>query len=100
MFIVKAHPRLHWEHGDKLVWGALVLVTLEAGEENCEKYVDLVWPAFDEQLSFYGKDHWIDNDESRIRLKDDGDAHRLVECLYRQVLEEAGYDMTIESVQP
>ncbi len=60
MFTVKAHPRLHWEHGDKLVWGALVLVILEAGEENGEKYFDLIWPAFDDQLSFYGKKYWID----------------------------------------
>ncbi len=100
MFTVKAHPRLHWERENKLLWGSLVLVTLEAGEENGEKYVDLVWPVFDEQLSFYGKSHWIDNDESRIRLKDDGDAHRLVECLYRQVLEAAAFEVTAESVQP
>ena len=79
---------------------ALVLVTLEAGEENGEKYFDLIWPAFDDQLSFYGKKYWIDNDEGRLRLKDDGDAHRLVERLYQQVLEEAAFDAAVESVQP
>ncbi len=99
MFLIKALPQLHWETGDRLFWGALLLITIEAGiNEDGEKYYDLLRPVFDEQLCFYGKGLWMDGgDEGHIRLPDNGNIHAFVEHLYRQVLQEAAFQAEIHS---
>ena len=98
MVTINVSPQLHWEKNEILVWGTLVLVTIEFDEQDGVRYCNLLRPVFDDQLHFYGSDLWIDGgDECYFRLSDDGKIHETVERLYRQVLKEAAFVTEVTS---